>query len=236
MGKIKVSPKYQNIADMFGSLTGSQSMHDVFCDWVTMTACAIQNSCCIGQLYDKHEKNYLDIAKKYSREELDKFAEITAEIMMMLEKKPFQDLLGDLYMQLGIASSENGQFFTPYSVAQMMAHCTSLDSVIEEIAEQGYAKIYEPACGGGATIIAFLEYLQEKNINYQNKLVCVCQDLNRVTALMCYIVLSLLGAMAVIKVGDTLSKPYTKFMDEQKKGSDIWYTPFLLINGRMGAV
>ena len=70
----------------------------------------------------------------------------------------------------------------------------------------------------------------KNDINYQNRCVIVCQDLSRLTAMMCYVVLSLLGCSAVIKVGDTLCDPFTDYQSEITKGSELWTTPMFHLN------
>ena len=149
----------------------------------------------------------------------------------MAEENPFRDLLGDLYMQLNMGSDALGQFFTPYSVSQFMAQCSmSIDEIRSKIEQDGYVTISEPAVGGGANIIAFCEYMLKNDINYQDSCVIVCQDLSRLTAMMCYVVLSLLGCSAVIKVGDTLCDPFTDYQSELAKGSELWTTPMFHLN------
>ena len=144
---------------------------------------------------------------------------------------PFRDLLGDLYMQLNMGSDALGQFFTPYPLSYVMAKANiNIEFAKSEITKKGYMTISEPACGGGANVIAACEHLQKNDINYQNQCIMVCQDLSRLTALMCYVVLSLIGCSAVIKIGNTLSNPYTNYWSEVKQGSEIWTTPMFHVN------
>ena len=232
MARTNVKPNYKTIVGMFEKLTGSRSMWTTFQDCIEMIALSIQNQAeLFPDRYDKHKRRYVDIAKQYSKKEMGIVVEIFAELIRMLEEKPYQDLLGDLYMQLNMGSSALGQFFTPYSISKMMAEC-SFDAELlhNEIENKGYIKINEPCIGGGANIIGFLDVLNSNGINYQQKCIIVGQDLSRISALMAYVVLSLLGCQAVIKIADTLTDPFTSFFEEVHK-KDIWYTPMFVLNG-----
>lgn len=224
--KAKVTTAYKPIVSLFEKLSGSRSMWQVFNDCIEIFALCFQNQFLFGKRYNENEERYKQIIKQYSEQEMQTITQIFAELINMAEQNPFRDLLGDLYMQLNMGSDALGQFFTPYSVAFTMAKsCISIEQIENQITDKGYITINEPTCGGGANVIAFCEYLYKHNINYQSQCVIVCQDLSRLTALMCYVVLSLLGCSAVVKIGDTLSNPYTNYRDELKRSSEIWTTP-----------
>ena len=231
MAKINVKPEYRELVKMFNELTGSRSTWQVFNDCIEMFALSIQNIFTLGKKHIENEEEYKRISSQYSTNEIQTIVRIFAKITDMAEEKPFRDLLGDLYMQLNMGSDALGQFFTPYSVSQFMAQCSmSIDEIRSKIEQDGYVTISEPAVGGGANISAFCEYMLKNDINYQNRCVIVCQDLSRLTAMMCYVVLSLLGCSAVIKVGDTLCEPFTDYQSEIAKGSELWTTPMFHLN------
>lgn len=205
-------------------------MWQVFNDCIEMFALSIQNTFCFGQTFEKNENRYKDITKNYSESEIETIVKIFAEITNALEANPFQDFLGDLYMQLDMGSSALGQFFTPYTVSYAMAE-SSFDekNAKAELSQKGYISVLEPTVGGGANVIAFCEVLKNHDINYQTQCVIVCQELSKLTALMCYTALSLIGCAAVVKIGDSLSDPYTNYFAECSKGAEIWTTPMFHI-------
>lgn len=205
-------------------------MWQVFNDCIEMFALSIQNTFCFGQTFEKNENRYKDITKNYSESEIETIVKIFAEITNALEANPFQDFLGDLYMQLDMGSSALGQFFTPYTVSYAMAE-SSFDekNAKAELSQKGYISVLEPAVGGGANVIAFCEVLKNHDINYQTQCVIVCQELSKLTALMCYTALSLIGCAAVVKIGNSLSDPYTNYFAECSKGAEIWTTPMFHI-------
>ena len=67
--------------------------------------------------------------------------------------------------------------------------------------------------------------MKKQEINYQNCAFIVAQDLSQLTALMCYIQLSLLGCAGIIVVGDTLRNPGAKTQTEIELADNIWLTP-----------
>lgn len=230
MASIKVKPEYKELVKLFNQLTGSRSLWQVFNDCIEIMALSIQNTFCFGINFSKNETRYKDIIKNYSDNEMDVILHIFAEITNMIEKNPFRDLLGDLYMQLNMGSDSLGQFFTPYAVSYAMAENT-FDKIKtkSEISKKGYISLLEPAVGGGANVIAFCEVLKNHKINYQTQCVIVCQELSKLTALMCYTALSLIGCAAVIKVADSLTEPYTNYFKECSKGAELWTTPMFHI-------
>lgn len=219
--------KHPEIVKMFDSLSGSKGAWEVWNDVITMMAVSIANTCDNNpNRKEQREKQYLDIANKYTADEMQTVVKITATITNALEENPDQDLLGDLYMSLDFGSNALGQFFTPYSVCQAMAEA-SVDKVLMEsqIAEKGYIRVNEPSCGAGANIIALVNEMKKQEINYQNSAFIVAQDLSQLTALMCYIQLSLLGCAGTVVVGDTLRSPGAKTQTEIELADNIWLTP-----------
>lgn len=170
--------------------------------------------------------HYERIRAKYKPEEFAVFDEIFTELVNNLEQNPFQDFLGQMYMELELGSHWHGQFFTPYNLCRMMAKVCVTDSVLEQIEDKGWVAANDPACGGGATLIGLADVLKEKGVNYQQRVLFVGQDLDSVAAMMCYIQLSLLGCAGYVHIGDTLSAPLTGASALlPSPSSDTWYTP-----------
>lgn len=165
-------------------------------------AAASMNDC--KWLVEKAEASMSNVV--FSYEEMNWLHEATIEAF---EENPGQDLLGDAYMKLGIGSKENGQFFTPYHLSKLMADMGITKEEAEKgIAEHGYISLNDPAAGGGANLIAAANALKEWGINYQQKALFVAQELSEMTALSCYIQMSLLGMPGIVLIGDTLRMDY----------------------------
>jgi hypothetical protein len=77
------------------------------------------------------------------------------------ESEPFTDILGSVYMSLASAWGQRmlGQYFTPQSLARMMAAFT-----YEEPVDRGKSDLIrtcDPACGSGVMILSFLQQILE---------------------------------------------------------------------------
>lgn len=220
--EIKPQDAREEFLRVFKQLTYRHRAWDIWRDFIVMFACSLSNPVDKSH-YDKREKRYLKIIKKYSKQEQKLFPELVAQTVLALEDNPEQDFLGGIFMELNLGNSSNGQFFTPYHVCDLMAKI-AVDDVSKEIAEKGYITIHDPCCGAGATLIAGVHevrrQLEKMNLNYQNHVLVVAQDIDEVVALMCYIHLSLLGVAAYIKVGDVFCNP----IKEGDSTDNYWFT------------
>lgn len=106
MASIKVKSEYKELVKLFNQLSGSRSLWQVFNDCIEMFALSIQNIFCFNQTFEKNKNRYKDITKNYSESEIETIVKIFAEITNALEANPFQDFLGDLYMQLDMGKFE----------------------------------------------------------------------------------------------------------------------------------
>lgn len=220
---IALKSQYTEIVKMFNILRGKYQLWEIWQDAITLYACEISNA--VDSRYrEEREAQYMRIIRKYSRHEAAVFPHIFAEIVEQLERDPEQDFLGDLYMQLELGSHWHGQFFTPYSVCQAMAEI-NFKQEITEASEVKPVTVCDPACGGGATLIAaahaFRRSIRQTGLNPQHYLCIFAQDISPVVAMMCYVQISLQGYAGKIKIGDTLLHPLT----DMDNGADIWYTP-----------
>lgn len=64
------------------------------------------------------------------------------------------------------------------------------------------------------------------HINFQDKILFVAQDIDLTAAMMCYIQLSLLGCQAIVKVGNSLSDPFSV---NEPMSEKIWLTPMFIL-------
>lgn len=208
---------------IFKQLTYRHSTWRVWNDFVTMFACALSNPV-DKEHYDKREELYLQIIKRYNKQEQPLFSELVAYTIAALEENPEQDFLGGIFMSLNLGNEHKGQFFTPYHVCVLMAEITMGD-IVQEVKDKGFISINDPCCGGGATLIAGIhtarKKLEKAGMNFQNHLLVVAQDIDMTVALMCYIQLSLLGVAGYVKIGNSLTEPMT----ENDSRENYWYTP-----------
>lgn len=94
---------------------------------------------------------------------------------------------------------------------------------------EGFISVSDPACGAGATLLAFLNVCKRRNICYHNKVLVIAQDIDFIVGLMCYIQCSFMGCAGYVVIGDTLVNPATAY---DSRGllpagpqNGIWYMP-----------
>lgn len=216
-----------NVCKLFRKLTGRFNLWKLWGDFVTLSAIEISNCVDLGNKGARNEE-YKRVAKQYTPEDMEVFAQILAEIVNGMEEDPDQDFLGELFMALDLGNDAGGQFFTPYNVCRMMARINDIDRVKDAIDKYGFASVNDCACGAGATLIAFANECRRQGINYQESVLFVAQDIDYITGLMCYIQLSLLGCPGYVYIGDTLTDPCLS-IDKRglipEKPEKVWLTP-----------
>lgn len=191
----------------------------VFSDFVEMAAISISNAVDLARR-EAREARYMEIVGKYEREEVERFPRMLAELVAELECGP-ADVLGAVFMEMGLGSKWHGQFFTPYHLCRMMAAMMIDDHMRGLIETRGFIRANEPACGGGAMVIALAEEMHAAKINYQQHLHIVAQDLDIKAVHMAYVQLSLMHIPAVVIHGNTLA------LEERSH----WLTPAHIMGG-----
>ena len=198
------------------SLDRSKRTYDVFRDFLILSTCALAQP---FYRSDKIEQKYLETVNKYTKKQAEEFSQLLAFLIDALTEK-HQDFLGQVYMQLKLGNSVNGQFFTPYNISQFMAEI-NFTEVEEKLEEQEFITLSNPCCGSAGMIIAFAETMKNKGYNYQNQLFVEVIDIDEMCFMMAYIQLSLYGIPARVMLGDTVAYKF----------SQIIYTPMYFING-----
>lgn len=217
------SSKFQKCIN---TLVGKFHAWEIWADWVYIISAALSQPL---DYREDREKRYLDIVSKYEQNEIQTMHDMFDITSDALEENPRQDFLGALYMSLGLGDHWKGQFFTPYHLCEAMAMMVE-DDILSEVHTKGFITMNDCACGGGATLIAGFNQakaqLEKEGLNAQNHVLIAAQDLSEMTALMCYIQLSLLGVAAVVKIGNTLTEPlngdHLLFMESKP---ELWFTP-----------
>lgn len=211
--------------NLFQQLCYSRSAWQVWADLITAIACSLSNAIDRSpEHFEQREKEYSQCIERLGS--VDVPAKILGIIVMALENEAEQDFLGKMYMNLNLGNHWKGQFFTPYSICKMMSQIT-VGNLDRQIEEQGYISVCDPACGAGATLIAAANTMKSTKYNFQNHVLFVGQDIDRVTGMMCYIQLSLLGCAGYICIGNTLTNPLTGpvLFPQEREEQELWYMP-----------
>jgi len=210
----------QELTKLINSLAYRHSAWQVFSDFVEASAISISNAVDKPQ-FEKREARYMELIKRYNKEELAKLPEMLGHLIEALEHET-TDVLGKVFHDLELHNKWTGQFFSPYHLCKMMAKMTADKEHVESIiAESGFVRASEPCVGSGAMVIALAEAMKEDGINYQQHLHVTAVDVDIKCVHMAYIQLSLLHIPAVIVHGNTLS------LEEYSH----WYTPAHIMGG-----
>ncbi|MFM0411304.1 N-6 DNA methylase [Paraburkholderia dipogonis] len=225
----------KELVKLIQSFSHSHRLHTVFSDFVELSALAISNSVDRAQ-FETREKRYLEIVRKYEREEVERFPQMLGLLVESFEQRVagvgkqtsdglpvtggLTDVLGETYMMLGLGNDRTGQFFTPFSVSRMMSMMVMGD-VGAEVARRGFIRVNEPACGAGGMVIAAADSLLAAGTNYQQAMHATCIDIDACCVHMTYVQLSLLHVPATVVHGNALSM--------QVWGT--WYTPAHILGG-----
>ena len=211
---------HKDFGDAFVHLAERHGRHEVWSDFITMSACAISNAS-DTRFQQEREALYMASVKRYTQDEANMLAQMLGFVVMALEENPEQDFLGEMFSGLNLHNEWRGQFFTPYHIGSFMA-AINLESAMEELKQKEYITVNDCCCGAGCLLIAFANEARKAKIDFQNRVVFVAQDLDFIAAMMCYIQLSLLGCKAIVKVGNSLTDP---FVPADLEGSNVWYSP-----------
>lgn len=199
------------IIDNINRMAGKYTPHQVFADWVEMSALSIAQSI---EPDEKREESFSSIARKYSEDDLLVLGCMLGRLSFLLENS-LDDYLGKIYMELSTGNSHTGQFFTPFHVCEMMAGIALADY------KGDVEYLNEPSSGGGANILAYAKVMKAKGYNYQQLLEVKAQDLDYKCVYMTYVQLSLAGVNAVVVQGSSL----------EGKRNVVLHTPMYVMRG-----
>src|ERR1017187_1734616 len=110
-------------------------------------------ACCVAA--QTREVEYLEEAKRWQKPELDLFGNALGALVLEMEPKPFEDIIGGYYMEFALSTKGqqwNGEFHTPKTISDCIARILLGD--LESLPTEGPITVCEPACGAGAMILS----------------------------------------------------------------------------------
>ena len=104
MARSSVSkPEYKEIVKLYNSLCGAHQLWELWQDSMTMFALSISNTV-DSRFREKREAAYMDIAHKYTKDEMQVFPQILGEIVRQLERDPEQCICSSNSVRTGTGS------------------------------------------------------------------------------------------------------------------------------------
>ena len=202
----------QEFLRQFKNLAPHRRRFEVFSDFVTMSALSLANRIITDE---KREEEYLSIIGSYTQlEDRKVFPKLLALLVDMLEPEPY-DVLGQLYMELEFGDRAKGQFFTPDAVSDFMSRMILDADLQEKLNERPFVLVSEPACGAGGMILSLFKEVRARGFNPQQCLWVQAIDVDRLSALMCYVQMTLWHIPGEVIVGNALTLEVR----------EVWKTP-----------
>lgn len=190
--------KPASFRELLGSLSHHHDLRRTFDGFVRLAACAVA--------VQTREPEYLEEAKHWQKPDLELMSQALGALVMEMESKPFEDVLGGYYMEFALSAKGQqwgGEFHTPKTVCTMMAQMTAGD--LADIPGDQPITVCEPACGAGAMILAFAEVCPPE---IRRRLRVTAIDISRTACDMTFINTTLWGIPTRVFHGNTLSAEY----------------------------
>jgi len=220
---MKAADSRKELIKLINSLRYKYGVYDVFRDFCELSALSLSNAV-DRTCWQEREDRYMQVIGKYSHDEAHLFGLMLGRLTATLEETQAdggpEDVLGQVFMELEISNKDNGQFFTPQSVCDLMGQMNAV-GLDEIIAEHGYVTLQEPAVGGGAMIFGFCKAMRQQGFDYTKQLYVEAVDIDGRCADMCYVQASLYGIPGIIYHGDTL----------RMQMRSAWVTPVYIFDG-----
>ena len=157
------------------------------------------------------------VCDQYRPEDIGNLKQLFCLLVEALEGE-FHDFLGGVFMELGLGSSEMGQFFTPYPLARLIASLTAGDEQQQQLKTCPWITLSEPTSGAGGMVIAFAEVMLQRGLNPAEQLLVTATDIDPLAADMTFIQLSLLGIPAIVNTGNSLALTVNR-----TRCTPVWY-------------
>ncbi len=190
---------YKSFENKMDKLGRKFELSRIFNDLLTMSICAYHQTNIasgLGQKDAENEELYMRTIKPYSKDELNRFAKLLSCIQVSAFEDPYSDLLGRYFTE-HITRGQNGQYFTPHPITQLLTKLTTPSR--EAVRGQ---KVYDPSCGSSRMLLDFAK-ANPDNYFFGNDISITCAQMSAVN-------LFLNGLRGEIACMNTLSMEWIK--------------------------
>ena len=152
------------------------------------------------------EAEYLEEVKQWNKADLESFGQALGALIIEMESKPFEDVLGGYYMEFALSTKGQqwgGEYHTPKPICDLMARMILGD--LESLPVEGPITVCEPACGAGAMILSVGEACSPE---VRRRLRVTAIDISRTACDMAFINTTLWCIPTRVIHGNSLSNEY----------------------------
>jgi len=181
--------------NFLGGISRQNDLRRTFDAFVRLAACCLSAQ--------TREAEYLEEAKHWEKSDLELMSKALGALILEMESKPFEDVLGGYYMEFALSSKGQqwgGEFHTPKPICDLMAKM--LVSDLAALSKEEPITICEPACGAGAMILSLAEACPPE---IRQRLRVTAIDISRTACDMAFINTTLWHIPARIIHGNSLS-------------------------------
>lgn len=173
------------------NVTRRHGIGSVFTDFLQISICALS----MGQKEDL----YFETIKRYSKSELEQISKAFAAMTIEMDDKGtgLNDVLS-VFFTLNVTRGQNGQYFTPQCICELMAQMVGSSDFSE--------RICDPACGSGTMLLAKEKIHRTENNQFKNQYFGA--DLDRRCAMMAAINFCMNGMCGEVAWMNSLSNEY----------------------------
>lgn len=185
---------------------GSYHLRDVFDDFL-LKATVFLRQAVHKWRFQKFDEVIEEEMINYLKPRYKRPNDFGAAFMVLAEalENEVHDFLGEFYGAIGATNDKTGQFFTPSALSEACAKMMLTREHYETTIAKGQRfSICEPCVGAGSMVIEAVKLLKEWDAHPSTYYIDAT-DIDLRCVRMAYIQLSLLGAPAIVRHGNTLS-------------------------------
>lgn len=190
---------------VMGEMDRSKHQGEVFRDFCQMAYCALAKKASpFEDQRTRLEAQYMEVVGRYrNKDDIRRMPELMGIALLELSGGGC-DFLGEVAGEMGVLNDRLGQFFTPYEVSRLMAEI-NLSGIEEQIKNEGFVTVQEPAAGAGGMLIAVADKVESLGFNLETSLWFEAVELSEPTFHMCYIQCAARGLAGRVVHGNSLT-------------------------------
>jgi type I restriction-modification system DNA methylase subunit len=192
---MKTKSQPSDFRKILESISHRHDTRRVFDAFIRFSACALAAQ--------TREEEYLEEAKRWEKPDLILFGEALGALIVEMESKPFEDIIGGYYMEFALSQKGqqwNGEFHTPKPICDLMAQITLDD--LSSLPPERPITVCDPACGAAAMILSVAQICPA---DIRRRLRVTAVDISRSACDMAFINTTLWGIPTRIIHGNSLS-------------------------------